>query len=294
MLIFFHDVQAGSKEKDAVITKAEFERYYANLSASIDRDDYFELMIRNAWHISGGEGWAANTTNRRVLVTHADGRQTVEEIKVHIVAVFILAMICLFFAPLCCKYQLLPTFNAYYFCPSQDDLGLRAGDQKGMVQRLKAQGLNVATINTNGAGDLDNQFEAPDSYNYRSEVAAAQRQMQAQAQQQQSPYQPGNSFASGPSGRPGTVGNKGTSTGTGPRRLADFAGAPSMQLAGSAYTEPVPAHRHLQQQQLQQRPLSAAGTQVLKPTSLANFIESNNNNVYSARSNTSSGSGRRR
>ena len=76
------NAQAGSKEMDAIITKAEFERYYANLSASIDRDDYFELMIRNAWHISGGEGWAANTTNRRVLVTHADGRQTVEEIKV--------------------------------------------------------------------------------------------------------------------------------------------------------------------------------------------------------------------
>ena len=36
--------------------------------------------MRNAWHISGGEGWCANTANRRVLVTHADGRQTVEEI----------------------------------------------------------------------------------------------------------------------------------------------------------------------------------------------------------------------
>ena len=69
------------KDKDAIITKSEFENYYANLSASIDKDDYFELMIRNAWHISGGEGWCENTTNRRVLVTHADGRQTVEEIK---------------------------------------------------------------------------------------------------------------------------------------------------------------------------------------------------------------------
>ena len=38
-------------------------------------------MIRNAWHISGGEGWCQNTTCRRVLVTHTDGRQTVEEIK---------------------------------------------------------------------------------------------------------------------------------------------------------------------------------------------------------------------
>lgn len=52
------------------------------MSASIDEDDYFELMIRNAWHISGGEGWCANSSCRRVLATHEDGRQTVEEIKV--------------------------------------------------------------------------------------------------------------------------------------------------------------------------------------------------------------------
>mmetsp|Transcript_39033 Transcript_39033/g.110563 ORF Transcript_39033/g.110563 Transcript_39033/m.110563 type:complete len:170 (-) Transcript_39033:171-680(-) len=37
-------------------------------------------MIRNAWHLSGGEGWCENTTCRRVLVTHGDGHQTVEEI----------------------------------------------------------------------------------------------------------------------------------------------------------------------------------------------------------------------
>ena len=30
---------------------------------------------------SGGEGWSANTTCKRVLVTHRDGRQTVEEIQ---------------------------------------------------------------------------------------------------------------------------------------------------------------------------------------------------------------------
>jgi len=91
------DVKAGTKtpadalrallanfdtiEADGIVTAEEFEDYYKNVSASINSDDYFELMMRNAWHISGGKGQTANTTNRRVLVTHADGTQTVEEIK---------------------------------------------------------------------------------------------------------------------------------------------------------------------------------------------------------------------
>jgi hypothetical protein len=60
-------------EVDGKVTRQEFQNYYANVSSSIDNDDYFELMIRNAWHISGGTGSAANSANRRVLVTRADG-----------------------------------------------------------------------------------------------------------------------------------------------------------------------------------------------------------------------------
>jgi Ca2+-binding EF-hand superfamily protein len=107
--------EGGKKnsEKDGIVDRKEFQDYYANVSASIDNDEYFELMIRNAWHISGGEGAAANTTNLRVLVTHEDGTQTVEEIK--------------------------------------NDIGLKASDKKGMVQRLRAQGINAAKLNTNGA-----------------------------------------------------------------------------------------------------------------------------------------------
>ena len=48
-----------------------------NLSASIDGDDYFELMMRNAWHISGGAGQCANSSNRRVLVEAVDGTQVI-------------------------------------------------------------------------------------------------------------------------------------------------------------------------------------------------------------------------
>lgn len=36
------------------VTLNDFENYYANISASIDDDDYFELMIRNAWRLTTG------------------------------------------------------------------------------------------------------------------------------------------------------------------------------------------------------------------------------------------------
>jgi len=77
------------------------------VSASVDDDDYFELMIRNAWHMSGGEGQCANTSCRRVLVTFTDGRQEVVEIE--------------------------------------NDLGLAADDMAGMRERLEAQGVTGIT-----------------------------------------------------------------------------------------------------------------------------------------------------
>jgi hypothetical protein len=63
------------------VTWPEFLDYYKGLSIGIDDDSYFELMMRNAWHMSGGEGVAANTTCRRVLVIHSDGSQEVIEIN---------------------------------------------------------------------------------------------------------------------------------------------------------------------------------------------------------------------
>ena len=104
---------------DGMVTRTEFESYYANVSASIDDDTYFELMIRNAWHISGGEGQAANTANRRVLATRSDGTQYVQEIK--------------------------------------NDLGLRRGDNQGAVSRLKAQGVDVSDVSQYGSTDSTQQ-----------------------------------------------------------------------------------------------------------------------------------------
>ena len=106
-------------EKDGKVSIQEFENYYGNISASIDDDDYFELMIRNAWHISGGKGQCANSANRRVLVTRRDGTQAVEEI--------------------------------------QDDLGLKADDKNGMIARLKKQGVNADSVELFAGEDLTEQ-----------------------------------------------------------------------------------------------------------------------------------------
>jgi Ca2+-binding EF-hand superfamily protein len=60
-------------DKDGIVTRDEFAEYYADVGASIDGDDYFELMIRNAWHIAGGEGASANSANRKVYCKFKDG-----------------------------------------------------------------------------------------------------------------------------------------------------------------------------------------------------------------------------
>ena len=73
--------QWETDKADGIITLDEFMKYYHNVSASVDRDDYFELMIRNAWHISGGSGVSANTTCRRVLVMFKNGTESVQEIS---------------------------------------------------------------------------------------------------------------------------------------------------------------------------------------------------------------------
>jgi Ca2+-binding EF-hand superfamily protein len=104
----WHLAEKGHKDG---VTLDDFIEYYEWISPSVDRDDYFELMIRNAWHISGGEGWAANTSNLRVLVEHTDGTETVEEIK--------------------------------------NDIGLRRDDMEAIKKRLIAQGIkDIKAIST--------------------------------------------------------------------------------------------------------------------------------------------------
>jgi Ca2+-binding EF-hand superfamily protein len=66
---------------DGKVSLEEFIESYQWISASIETDDYFELMIRNAWHITGGEGWCENTSNLRVLVKHGSAPDEVVEVK---------------------------------------------------------------------------------------------------------------------------------------------------------------------------------------------------------------------
>jgi Ca2+-binding EF-hand superfamily protein len=102
----FMEAWGGS---NGCISRAQFVEYYSDISAGIDKDDYFELLVRNAWHISGGEGWCENTTARRVLVVFNDDTQRVVELT--------------------------------------DDLGLRGDDTDGIMRKLAAQGVeNIKRI----------------------------------------------------------------------------------------------------------------------------------------------------
>jgi Ca2+-binding EF-hand superfamily protein len=119
------DVFDVGGEKDGIISRQEFRNYYQQISAGIDNDNMFELMVRNAWHISGGVGQAANTANRRVLVTRADGTQGVEEIK--------------------------------------SDLGLDSRDKAGAISRLQKQGVTAANIDFYGGMEDKNTKYRPGS-----------------------------------------------------------------------------------------------------------------------------------
>lgn len=77
----------------------------------MDEDDYFELMMRNAWHLAGGAGVTENTTNIRVLVTHADGSKTIETVT--------------------------------------QDIGLKRSDLAGIQGRLTKQGItDIVSVST--------------------------------------------------------------------------------------------------------------------------------------------------
>jgi calcyphosin len=55
-----HHSLKNPKDKDRQINMKEFTEYYNNVSASIDNDQYFELMMTNAWNLNNvnySKGW---------------------------------------------------------------------------------------------------------------------------------------------------------------------------------------------------------------------------------------------
>jgi Ca2+-binding EF-hand superfamily protein/WD40 repeat protein len=149
-----------SGEKDGIVTRDEFRDYYRLISAAIDSDDYFELMLRNAWHMSGGKGQAASTTCRRVLVTHEDGHQTVEEIT--------------------------------------DDLGIAVDDIREMKRNLRRRGIKARAIQTYGASN--SKVKQKESGGGASKFSRAKEEAKARARQDRTTIKPAPFATSAPTG----------------------------------------------------------------------------------------------
>lgn len=57
-----HYSLSNPSSKDRCIQLAEFIEYYNNISCSVDNDEYFEVMIRNAWNLDNkqyNKGWGS-------------------------------------------------------------------------------------------------------------------------------------------------------------------------------------------------------------------------------------------
>lgn len=55
-----HHALKHPEDRDGKVTVREFIEYYSNISSTIDNDEYFELMITNAWNlnnVSYAKGW---------------------------------------------------------------------------------------------------------------------------------------------------------------------------------------------------------------------------------------------
>jgi calcyphosin len=55
---------------DHIVTKEEFEEYYNTVSASIDDDQYFALMLNSAWNLDGSrvtkQAWASQPSSNPI------------------------------------------------------------------------------------------------------------------------------------------------------------------------------------------------------------------------------------
>ena len=58
-----HHNQRNNSAPDHIVTQEEFIEYYNNISSSVDNDQYFELMMNNAWKINDGDRTAKKAWN---------------------------------------------------------------------------------------------------------------------------------------------------------------------------------------------------------------------------------------
>ena len=61
-----HHAVFKENTRDFKVTLEEFMEYYAHVSASIDDDRYFDLMMKNSWNFEGKtyqKGWGADATS---------------------------------------------------------------------------------------------------------------------------------------------------------------------------------------------------------------------------------------
>ena len=70
-------------------------------------------MIRNAWHIAGGEGQAANSSNRRVRASDSNGKSSVVVVE--------------------------------------RDIGIKSNDDNEIIRQLQLQGLDVKGVDLRGS-----------------------------------------------------------------------------------------------------------------------------------------------
>lgn len=63
-----HNIRSHTKP-DGKVTKDEWIEYYANVSSSIDTDEYFAVMMNNAWKLD-----EAKTVRGAVRVGVAGGK----------------------------------------------------------------------------------------------------------------------------------------------------------------------------------------------------------------------------
>ena len=58
------------EDRDGKVTLREFIEYYTNISSTIDNDEYFELMITNAWNLNNvnyGKAWGGEIWNKHIF-----------------------------------------------------------------------------------------------------------------------------------------------------------------------------------------------------------------------------------